>query len=739
MFLAHSPKTSLGVPAQSYRDHIHAVVDRACKNAKAASGSAGFASLLENAVRQAAEYHDLGKLDPLNQSVLSADGKGHLPLNHVDAGVAQMLHYAGEMEDTASLLAALLIYSHHRGLPDYPADLTKDLRDTAIHQNVGSIKERTDQWLERYVDIHIRETNLATREQNNDYKKAANMKILYRMALSCLVDADHFDTSRHYVQSYDTIAIPLQAVERLRLLDSYVAVLEGGDDNDRNRLRSAVYRSCRNSKLPRGMVACDSPVGSGKTTAVMAHLLNVASENNMRRVFVVLPYTNIISQNVEVYRKSIVFPDENGEHVVAAHHHRAEFTEPESRHLTYLWEAPIVVTTAVQFFETLASAKTGSIRKLHQLANSAVFIDEAHAALPSHLWPVAWNWLQFLKKEWNCHVVLGSGSLSQFWTLPEFSNPPAEVPNLVDFVQNTASAEYETQRITYGSVSYPLSLGAISSFLSNHPGPRLFIVNTVQSAAFIAQKLAFVEGRLNVEHLSTALTPNDREATLKRVKARLQDGADTKWTLVATSCVEAGVDISFRTGFRERSSLNSLLQTAGRVNRDGRLGKAFVWDFRLVLDHCLRRHPAFEDSAIVLGELFNEDKVSADYCTESMRRELGMAGGVGGIAKLVQAAEGKMRFAEVADTFRVIDSNSDVAVVDKLLISRLRNREKVSFQELQGGSVQIYSNKRLSLALSAIVERPGIYEWTLKYDSFLGYMAGVIENINLLNDGCAFG
>ncbi len=738
MFLAHSPKTSLGVPAQSYRDHIHAVVEHACKNARATSGSADFAQLFESAVRLAAEYHDLGKLDPLNQSVLSTDGKGHLPLNHVDAGVAHMLQYSHLNRDASAFLAAILIYSHHRGLPDYPANLTKDLRDTAIHERVGTIKARTNQWLEKYLDIHNGETKFATREQTNDYQAAANMKILHRMALSCLVDADHFDTSHHYGHSYETNAIPLRAVERLRLLDSYVALL-GGGDVERNQLRSAVYDSCRNSKLPRGMVACDSPVGSGKTTAVMAHLLSVANDNALRRIFVVLPYTNIISQSVEVYRKSIVFPDENGEHVVAAHHHRAEFTDPLSRHLTYLWEAPIVVTTAVQFFETLASAKTGSIRKLHQLANSAVFIDEAHAALPSHLWPVAWNWLQFLKKEWNCHFVLGSGSLSQFWKLPEFSNPPAEVPNLVDLAQSTASANYETQRITYGSVSDPLSLDTISSFLSEHAGPRLFIVNTVQTSAFIAQKLALVEGRLNVEHLSTSLTPNDREATLKRVKERLRDSADTEWTLVATSCVEAGVDISFRTGFRERSSLNRLLQTAGRVNRDGRLGTAFVWDFRLVLDNRLRRHWAFEDSAIVLGELFKEDKVSADYCTESMRRELGMAGGVGEIAMLIHAAEKKMRFAEVADTFRVIDTNSDVAVVDKLLATRLRNREKVSFQDLQGGSVQIYSNKRLSLALSPIAERPGIYEWTLKYDSFLGYMAGVIENVNLLEGGYAFG
>ena len=168
------------------------------------------------------------------------------------------------------------------------------------------------------------------------------------------------------------------------------------------------------------MLACDSPVGSGKTTAIMAHLLNVAASRKLRRVYVVLPYTNIIDQSVRVYCKSLVRVDEAPDLVVAAHHHRAEFDSLTTRHLTCLWNNPVVVTTAVQFFETLAACRTGALRKLHQVAGSAIFIDEAHAALPAHLWPVAWKWLQELKTDWGCYFVVGSGSLSRFWSLPEF-------------------------------------------------------------------------------------------------------------------------------------------------------------------------------------------------------------------------------------------------------------------------------------------------------------------------------
>ncbi len=256
--------------------------------------------------------------------------------------------------------------------------------------------------------------------------------------------------------------------------------------------------------------------------------------------------------------------------------------------MTYLWEAPIVVTTAVQFFETLAAARTGSLRKLHQIARSAVFIDESHAALPAHLWPQAWKWLTSLRDDWNCHFVLGSGSLSRFWMLPEFVDSPQPIPDLVDEEPSVASTEFEQQRIHYRTHTQPFDLEQLIPWISQHAGPRLLIVNTVQSAAYIAMHLKEDSGRQSVEHLSTALAPVHREATLDRIKLRLQNESDNDWTLVATSCVEAGVDISFRTGFRERASLNSLLQTSGRVNRSGEHGTADVWDFQLVFDHRLR-------------------------------------------------------------------------------------------------------------------------------------------------------
>lgn len=161
-----------------------------------------------------------------------------------------------------------------------------------------------------------------------------------------------------------------------------------------------------------------------------------------------------------------------------------------------------------------------------------------------------------------------------------------------------------------------------------------------------------------VKHLSTSLTPCDREISLSRIRQRLSDNSDSDWTLVATSCFEAGTDISFRTGVRERSSLSSLLQTSGRVDRSGEYGTADDWDIQLQQDCRLRKHPAFDDSSVVVGELFDEGMVSPQFCTEAMRREIRRKRGVKAAAASLIALEQGKKFAEVAKQFKVIDSNT---------------------------------------------------------------------------------
>jgi len=726
--LARSARPERGIPEQTYAAHVGAVVCLASRNAQYVSKHySGQGDLLVEAVRLAALYHDLGKLDARNQEVLRTN-KGKM-INHCDAGTAAVMQ-----QPYRNGTAATMVCSHHIGLPDFPdecATAKAFLRDKKSLVDETALRFVTDQRLASYLKEHQRAIGNDPGENCGASALRALSKepLLFRIALSCLVDADHYDAARHCNDAIPYDGPSLNPADRLALLDQHVKYLAATSKEERGALRTEIYRACRNADTGPGMYACDSPVGTGKTTAVMAHLLKAASDKDLRRVFVVLPFTNIIDQSVGVYRQGLVGLSEDRTDVVAAHHHRAEFDSPESRQFAFLWNAPIVVTTAVQFFETLSSNHPSALRKLHQLPGSAIFIDEAHAALPSHLWPQAWLWLRELTEKWGCHIVLGSGSLTRFWNLEEFSNPPEDLPDLLPRQKQADAGKYETIRINYQRNPDRLDLPGLVSWVKEQRGPRLLILNTVQSAAAVAEHLKGDKRTDSVVHLSTALCPRDRATTLKRIRERLNDESDKDWTLVATSCVEAGVDLSFHTGFRERCGLNSLIQTGGRVNRKGLFRDSVLWDCELVHGKLLNEHPAFRTSAKVLGCLFDENKIGPEFATEAMRREI-REEGMRSIAEEITRAERNLRFPFVAQNFNVISNTTMTAIVDNELLERIKAREKIKSRDIQEASVQIWTSNADRYGLEAIVGFEDLYRWTLLYDAFLGYMAGVLPLIH---------
>ena len=347
--------------------------------------------------------------------------------------------------------------------------------------------------------------------------------------------------------------------ERLSALQKYVDVLKSkNDDSERNRLRSSFFSACVEMDQDRNITICDAPVGTGKTTAVMARLLAIAIKNKLRRIFVILPFTNIITQSVRVYRNALVLPGECGNDVVAEIHHRADFEDMASRKLTALWDAPIIVTTAVTFFETLASATGSTLRRLQNLPGSAVFMDEAHAMLPAKLLPLAWHWIRHAAKYWSCHWILASGSLCHFWEMEEFGDTMS-LPNIIPANQREKLLQFETIRVKHHIHPDKMNLTELAQWIAGLEGPVIVVLNTVHTAAAAAQAAQSVFGKENVMHLSTSLSPKDREKTLNLVQKRLSSKghSDSQWCLFATSCVEAGVDLSFRTGVRECASLLS--------------------------------------------------------------------------------------------------------------------------------------------------------------------------------------
>lgn len=713
--LAHSARKNY--PPQTYEAHVRGVCERAGKYAaEAECYSVKANGILSAIVRDSALLHDLGKLEERNQSVLREQSRRrrHLPVDHTDAGSAAL-------QKMGSGCAAMLVYSHHQGLPDLSTEFAA--RGCSIFRNGNAaVRAETDAALPALLRQH---EALFPRKPNKEVQAYdGDPAVFLRMALSCLADADHGDTAAAFGQTEK--AMPeLRPQERLAALDHYVSKF--GETDERSSLRRELYQSCRSAEAHSGFSVCGSPVGSGKTTAVMAHLLEQACKRNARRIFVVLPYTSIIRQSVDIYRKALVLPGETPEDVVAELHSRADFEDIETRYLTALWRAPIVVTTAVAFFETLSSHNPAALRRLHELPGSLIFVDEAHSALPIRLLPLAWHWMNVLADEWSCYWVLASGSLVRYWELQPLSGLSMPRPEIAELVRPDLQRElsrYESNRITFRWREKPIGRKELAEWVQEALGPRLLILNTVQSAAVIAADMAAEFGQTHVEHLSTALTPEDRGNTIDRIRRRLADPDDADWTLVATSCVEAGVDFSFRTGFREISSLLSLLQAAGRVNRHGRNTEAVMWSFSLQDDSMLPKNPALDVSAAVLRSYFQKRlPITPELSTRSMQDELvrddSCMSAICDFAEL----EAAQQFRTLAQKFRVIDQKTVLAVPDDSMVSAIAEG-RASWQELQRHAVSVRKEKIVLWHLREIAD--GIYQWTLGYDSFLGYMHGVL-------------
>ena len=728
LLLAHSAQKD--IPAQLYKEHVHAVYQLAEKNMHEAlnffSGPDEQKAAFRNAVGPGALFHDLGKIDKRNQKVLATTDCGErLPLNHVDAGTAWLWK-------NGALNSSLLVYCHHSGLFSLSAEKKKEDGELAFRDE--EIAYDVDDKLSEYVAKHGKELPIPKLPKNSSVLKGLSL----RLALSCLVDADHHDTACHYGEKLPGLKAvdPLWA-KRLKSLSCYVGNLNGGRDGAlRNKLRREIYQACLDTPVKYPIKYCDAPVGTGKTTAVMAHLLSAAVLKSLRHIFVVLPYTNIIEQSVDVYRKALVLDGEKPEEIVAAHYHQADFSDLNSRQLATLWKAPIIVTSAVQFFETLSSCRTSRLRKLHELPGSAVFIDEAHAVMPLHLWPQQWEWLQELAGHWSCQFVFASGSLVKFWKHIPFSNSKHSVKSLLPSNLREKLQEFEKKRVIFPTRKPPLTRNELIKFVLTKPGPRLVILNTVQSAAVIAHEMK-KNGR-NILHLSTALTPKDRGKIIELVKHKLLNKTLTEWTLVATSCVEAGIDFSFKTAFRESCSVTSLIQIGGRANRHGGDLHSEIIDFR-VRDPFLNKHPAFDVSRTILDQMFDENLIgsmpSDKLATEAFFRELGKTDIIRK-SEFIQKQERYQEYKEVEKLTRVIDADTRTVVICPEIIRRLESREKVSSVEILQNSVQIWSNKIYKLGLQEFQYHPELYHWgSYPYDpDFLGYMEGLLPMVYQYED-----
>lgn len=348
---------------------------------------------------------------------------------------------------------------------------------------------------------------------------------------------------------------------------------------------------------------------------------------------------------------------------------------------------------------------------------------------------------------------MASGSLSRFWELDEYkdvilANDRLAVPEVPDLVANVSLRnelkETEERRIWYRRRQENGDAldcdGLVDFVIRKRPGPRLLIVNTVQTAAVIAQSMR--KSGYDVLHLSTALAPVHRDLIVERVKSRLRSETED-WTLVATSCVEAGMNFSFRVGFRERASTASLIQIGGRISRGDEFEDAEVWDI-LLGDNRFAINRAMTISRQALDR-FTTDELNHMHPTElatlAMRRE--WTSGAEEKARLLIKYEEDMEYPSVSKGCRVIEADTRTVIIDKSLAEALRKGEKVSRVELMRYSVQMWASKIEKLRPEPLTRRGSssdsdIYVWPYDYDpDFLGYMVGVLKIEEFISAGGA--
>jgi CRISPR-associated endonuclease/helicase Cas3 len=410
-----------------------------------------------------------------------------------------------------------------------------------------------------------------------------------RMLFSALVDADFLDTERFYEAGRGAARAGAPDVEALkRALDEHMGKLAcNAPDTPVNRVRADVLRQCRAKALhPPGAYTLTVPTGGGKTLASLAFALDHAVKHDKRRVIYAIPYTSIIEQTADVFRQ--VFAS-IGDDVVVEHHSNAE-SEPEhetsrSRLACENWDAPIIVTTNVQLFESLFARHTSRCRKLHNIVGSVIVLDEAQLLPVEFLQPIV-DVLRLLIREYGVTVVLCTAT-QPVLTASTSTDPkrglrrgfdPSEVTEIIDDVPALYAALERVRVRLPASLDDQKAWPDIADDVSKHDA----VLAIVSRRADAKELFGLVKQRTGGEgcwHLSALMCAQHRSDVIRQIKAALQARHQAATVgealptvrVISTQVVEAGVDLDFPVVYRALAGLDSIAQAAGRCNREGRM------------------------------------------------------------------------------------------------------------------------------------------------------------------------
>ncbi len=398
-------------------------------------------------------------------------------------------------------------------------------------------------------------------------------EMFLRLLFSALVDADFLDTERHFRGDQAAARGSDVGVEELwNRFEADQSALIARGDGAVNKMRRDVYQyAVAAAEEPLGFFRLTVPTGGGMSRSAMAFALRHALKYGLERVVVAVPFISITEQTASVYRD--LFRDA-GEHIVLEHHSMAGGAEDADgdfhadavwdRLAAENWDSPVIVTTTVQLFDSLFGNQTGRTRKLHRLARSVIILDEAQA-LPSHLLKPILDGLRQLVANYGATVVLSTATQPAFNVIPEFDSVRATeiVPNPAGFFDILRRVDYEWR------TDAALSWSEVAALMRAEPR-ALAVLNTKKDALALLDAVDDPDAR----HLSTLLCGAHRRDVIVEAKRRLE--ADEPCRLVSTQVVEAGVDLDFPLVLRALAPLDSVIQAAGRCNREGRLERGRV-------------------------------------------------------------------------------------------------------------------------------------------------------------------
>lgn len=621
----------------------------------------------------AGRWHDLGKFRKKFQDYIRIQSGFECENAHIENGVraphstAGAIHAINQLPSGLGHILAYLIAGHHSGLPDY-------------YGGKGSLQYRVNDGVTEYkqaLAAEIREEILQGDPGSPpDFARHPDHIALWmRMLFSCLVDADFLDTEFYMQPDKSSERNHMLSLHELSLrFDKSMSNLRSkSETTDLNKIRNEIYNSCLHAaRWEPGLFSLTVPTGGGKTLSSLAFALKHAEKFKKQRIIYAIPFTSIIEQNADVFRRFL------GEDAVLEHHSNLDVS-PDKENLrnrlaSENWDSPLIVTTNVQLFESLHASRTSRCRKLHNLMNSVIVLDEAQQ-LPRDFHEPITHVMQQLSDFYGVTWVLCTATQP---VLSEIKNTFGQtmlkgLKNVREIIPEPVKLAQQLKRV---EIHFPLpnepktnNEDLVSKLLSYDC--VLLIVNTRKLARELAELL---NANNDCIHLSANMCAAHRTQVIAEIKERLRQrraGSEQPLRVVSTQLIEAGVDVDFPVVYRAMAGLDSIAQSAGRCNREGALqgfGQVFVFQPEESAPPGFLRQG--EDTTI---ELLACDRLTNPLAPDSFKAYFELLNSKGnrdkyGINTLLTAKQSHdaplaIQFREAAQKFHLIDNSGEAVIV----------------------------------------------------------------------------